>query len=110
MRGRLARTMWLLLALNVAAIGICPLAPAMQQSRVQKSHCRHEQLPPSGQHSCCVSFHHQPALVRVMAERSPALALSSLVLQVPVQTTPVATVAAGILAPSPPLPTSVLRI
>ncbi|MGE5206426.1 MAG: hypothetical protein ACM3PW_12490 [Chlamydiota bacterium] len=77
----MARTLYLLLALNLVLVGVCPLAPAMTPARVQGGGCRHEQLPASGQHSCCVTVHHQPALVRAAVENRHAIFGGGIVVQ-----------------------------
>ena len=104
MRVRVARTLYLLLALNLVLVGVCPLAPAMTPARVQGGGCRHEQLPASGQHSCCVTVHHQPALVRAAVENCHAALGGGMVVRSSSQPGQRFIAAAVVLASSPPSP------
>ena len=114
MRAQVARTLYLLLALNLVLVGVCPLAPAMTPARVQGGRCRHEQLPASGPHSCCVSVHHQPALVRAAVENCHAVFGGGMVELSASQPGQKFTAAAVVLAASPPSPAAsivpILRI
>lgn len=110
MRGKLTKALWLLVTLDLVVVGICPLAPAASLAPLHKTQCQHERVPAGGPHSCCVSVHHQPALVRPMPENSctfqaPASLLNPL--RQAVRISPLSTLA---LTASPPLLASVLRI
>jgi hypothetical protein len=106
--------LYLLLALNLLLAGVCPLAPAMTPARVQGGECRHEQVPASSQHSCCVSVHHQPALVRAAVENAHAVfgaGVAVLSASHPAQKFTPAAVALAASPPSPPASIlTVLRI
>jgi hypothetical protein len=93
----------LLLVLNLVLAGVCPLAPAMASAPVRKSGCRHEQAPASDPHSCCVSVHHQPALVRAAVENCHAV-FGGIVALAASQPGQKFTASAVVLAASPPSP------
>src|SRR5690242_4130603 len=109
MRAAVARTTWLLLALNFVLAGLCPMVPAMPLARVHKQQCQHEQHPSGDRHSCCVTAHHQPALVRTNLESSSSFNVPAFVPRVLTHTAHGCEITAITLAPSPPL-ASVLRI
>lgn len=104
MRAQLARALYLLLALNLVLAGVCPLAPGMTAMRVQGGGCRHEQVPPSGPHSCCVTVHHQPALVRAAVENCHVVFGGGIAALAASQPGQKFTASAVVLAASPPSP------
>jgi hypothetical protein len=109
MRGTLMKALWLLLAMDLLVVANCPLAPALSMAPSHRQ-CQHERVPARDPHSCCVSVHHQPALVRPMLENTfalPAPASVSTLLAQAVQVSPIGMPA---LKPSPPLLFSELRI
>lgn len=59
---RSARAACLVLVVSTFMPGVCPLAPAMSAASPHASHCPSKSMP--AEHSCCVSGHHAPALVR----------------------------------------------
>jgi len=110
MRGKLTKALWLLVMLDLVVMGICPLASATLLIPSHNGQCHHERVPAGGPDSCCVSVHHQPALVRTMLENSCTFqAPASLLypLRQAVRISPPSTLA---LTASPPLLASVLRI
>jgi hypothetical protein len=111
MPAQLARILYLLLALNLVLVGVCPLPPAMTPAQVQGGGCGHEQLPASGPHSCCVTVHHQPALVRGTVENVHAVFGGGIVALAASHPGQKFAATAVVLAASPPSPpASVLPI
>lgn len=101
----------MLLALNLVLVGVCPLAPVMTPARVQGGRCGHEQVPASSQHSCCVTVHHQPALVRGAVEKDHAIFEGGVVVLSASQPAQKFTATVVVLAASPPaLPASSLTV
>ena len=110
MRGTLTKTLWLLLAVDLVVVANCPLAPATLLPPSPNGQCQHERVPASSPHSCCVSVHHQPALVRPMLENFCALPAPVSALTLIVQAVQVSAIGTTALTPSPPLISSVWRI
>lgn len=110
MRVQPARALYLLLTLNLVVAGVCPLAPRAMQAPVPRGQCRHEQAPAQSPHSCCISVHHQPALVRAFAASCHAALVGDTVIQSPLPPTRNFVVTTVVIAASPPPPASVLRI
>jgi len=110
MRGKLTKALWLLVTLNLVVVGICPLAPGRLLAPSHNGQCQHERVPAGGPHSCCVSVHHQPALVRPTLENFCALPTPAFALKPVKQAMQISATGTTILTPSPPALPSVLRI
>jgi len=110
MRGKLTKALWLLVTLNLMVVGICPLAPATLLPASHNGQCQHERVPAGGPHSCCVSVHHQPALVRPTLENYFALPAPATALTPMVRAAQVSAIGTTSLTPSPPRLPSVLRM
>ncbi len=110
MGGKLTKALWQLIVLVHVVMGICPLASATLLIPSHNGQCHHERVPAGGPHSCCVSVHHQPALVRPMPENSCTLPTPAFALKPVEQAVHVPAIAKIILSSSPPALASVLRI
>jgi hypothetical protein len=110
MRGKLIKALWLLVTLDLMVVGICPRAPAALLVPLHSGQCQHERVPAGGPHSCCVSVHHQPALVRPMPENFSALSAPAAALKPLMQAAQIFPISKIALAPSPPILISALRV
>ena len=110
MRGKLTKALWLLVTLNLMVVGICPLAPGRLLAPSHNGQCQHERVPAGGPHSCCVSVHHQPALVRPTLENYFALPAPASALKPLMQSRQLSAISTTVLTPNPPALPSVLRI
>jgi hypothetical protein len=63
---RSARATCMVLVLSTVMLGVCPLAPALASPAAHGAQCPSKGMPAG--HSCCVSGHHQPALLRSALE------------------------------------------